>query len=64
MIGIGHHGYEHIEKDDEADCRVSPEHSHAQKLGVVMILLKAEVIQVDQTVNRPKQRLQLGKEWN
>ena len=62
MIGIGHHGYEHIEEDDEADRRVSPEHSHAQKLGVVMILLEAEVIQVDQTVNRPKQRLGEGKE--
>ena len=57
MIRVGHHGYEHIEEDDKADRRVSSEHSHAQKLGVVMVLLEAKMIQVDQAVNGPKQRL-------
>ena len=60
MIRVGHHGDEHVEEDDEADGGVSAEHRHAQEFRVVMILFQAEVVQVDQAVNRPKQRL-MGK---
>ena len=57
LIGVGHHSDEHVEEDDEADGGVSAEHRHAQEFRVVMILFQAEVVQVDQAVNRPKQRL-------
>ena len=57
MIRVGHHGDEHVEEDDEADGGVSPEHGHAQEFRVIMVLFQAEMVQVDQAVNGPKQRL-------
>lgn len=49
LVGVVHHGYEHVEEHHQRDDVVGAEHRGANKLCELMVWIHIGHIQVDQT---------------
>lgn len=58
LIGIVHHGNEHIEEDHQGDDIIGTKHGGTHKFGELVVSLDIGHIQINQPKNGPKQRLQ------
>lgn len=58
LIGVVHHGYEHVEQHHQGDDVVGAKHCGADKLRELMLCVHVGHIQADQTEDGPKERLQ------
>lgn len=57
LVGVVHHGNEHIEQNHERDDIVRPEHGRPDKLSELVSGLHVRNVQVQQPEYRPEQRL-------
>ena len=62
LVGVVHHGDEHVEQHHQGDDVVRPEHGGAHELGELVIGLDVGDVQVDQAEHGPEQRLQCLKQ--
>lgn len=62
LVGVVHHGDEHVEQHHQRDDVVSAEHGGAHELRKLVVGVHVGHVQVDQTEDGPEQRLQRLKE--
>lgn len=58
LVGVVHHGYEHVEEHHQWDDVVGAEHGGTDKLSELMVCIHVGHIQADQTKDWPEERLQ------
>lgn len=58
LIGVVHHGYEHVQQHDERDDVVGTKHSGPNKLCELMSGFHIGDIEIQQTKHRPEERLE------
>lgn len=62
LVGVVHHGYQHVEQDDQRDDVVCPEHGGAHELRELMLRFHVGHVQVDEPEYRPEQGLERLKQ--
>ena len=58
LVGVVHHGDEHVEQHHQGDDVVGAEHGGAHELGELVVCVHVGDVQVDQAEDGPEQRLQ------
>lgn len=58
LVGVVHHGYEHVEEHHQRNDVVGPEHVGTNKFSELVVSIHIGHIQADQTKDRPEKRLQ------
>lgn len=61
LVGVVHHGYEHVEEHHEWDNVVSPKHRGTDKLCKLMVCIHVGHVQTDQAKDWPEERLKSFK---
>lgn len=62
LVGVVHHGNQHVEQNHQRDDVVRPKHRGANELGELVTGLHVGDVQVQQAKDRPEQRLQRLKQ--
>lgn len=58
LIGIVHHGNEHVEENHQGDDVIGAKHGGAHKFSELVVSFDISHVQTNQPKNGPKQRLQ------
>lgn len=58
LVGVVHHGYEHVEEHHQRDDVVGAEHRGTNELCELMVRIHIGHVEVDQTEDWPEERLQ------
>lgn len=58
LVGVVHHGDEHVEQNNQRDDIVRPKHGRPDELGELVPGLHVGDVQVQQPEYRPEQRLE------
>jgi len=58
LVGVVHHGYEHVQQHNKGDDVVGPKHSGPNKFCELMSGFHVGDIEIQQTKHRPEERLE------
>ena len=58
LIRATHHGYEHVQENNDHDRTIHAEHQQADEHGKRVLLVDLKCLQINQTERAPEERLQ------
>ena len=62
MVGVGHHGYEHVEEDDHVAAGVHAKHQQRPEPCEVLHSGQFKIVETDQSKHSPEQGLESFKQ--